>query len=77
MTVFPLRIGRPDVSIVTGSRYTAAKIIFYVVTLPAETPLIRYAQENHKSVISGAEVFAIQAVEQFILCVYLMSYLQC
>jgi len=45
----------------------AARIIFDVVALPAETPLIRYAQENHKPVISGAEVFAIQAVEQFSL----------
>lgn len=42
-----------------------ARIIFDVVALPAETPLIRYARENNKSVISGAEVFAIQAVEQF------------
>lgn len=45
----------------------AARVIFDVVALPAETPLIRYAQEKHKSVISGAEVFAIQAVEQFSL----------
>lgn len=45
----------------------AARVIFDVVALPAETPLIRYAQEKNKSVISGAEVFAIQAVEQFSL----------
>lgn len=45
----------------------AATIIFDVVALPAETPLIRYAKEKHKLVISGAEVFAIQAVEQFSL----------
>lgn len=44
-----------------------ATVVFDVVALPAETPLIRYAREHHKVVISGAEVFAIQAVEQFSL----------
>ncbi|MBS0849379.1 shikimate 5-dehydrogenase [Citrobacter sp. JGM124] len=45
----------------------AATVIFDVVALPAETPLIRYARAHNKAVISGAEVFAIQAVEQFSL----------
>ena len=44
-----------------------AQVIFDVVALPAETPLIRYAKANGKKVITGAEVFAIQAVEQFVL----------
>jgi shikimate dehydrogenase len=44
-----------------------AERVFDVVALPEQTPLIRYAQEKHKPVISGAEVFAIQAVEQFYL----------
>ncbi|ANI30108.1 shikimate dehydrogenase [Yersinia entomophaga] len=44
-----------------------AKIVFDVVALPAETPLIRYAREQGKQVITGAEVIAIQAVEQFVL----------
>ncbi|MEG3129342.1 shikimate 5-dehydrogenase [Pantoea cypripedii] len=44
-----------------------AEIVFDVVALPEQTPLIRYAQEKQKTVISGAEVFAIQAVEQFYL----------
>ena len=44
-----------------------AAVIFDVVALPADTPLIRYAQANAKQVITGAEVFAIQAVEQFVL----------
>lgn len=44
-----------------------ASVIFDVVALPAQTPLIRYAQEKQKSVIGGAAVFAIQAVEQFSL----------
>ncbi|ADU72946.1 shikimate 5-dehydrogenase [Pantoea sp. At-9b] len=43
----------------------AAQVVFDVVALPEQTPLIRAARAQHKTVISGAEVFAIQAVEQF------------
>ncbi|NYE95204.1 shikimate dehydrogenase [Psychromicrobium silvestre] len=45
----------------------AAKIVFDVVALPAETPLIKAARDAGKQVISGAEVIAIQAEEQFVL----------
>jgi shikimate dehydrogenase len=45
----------------------AAQVVFDVVALPAETPLIRYARAQGKQTITGAEVFAIQAVEQFVL----------
>lgn len=44
-----------------------AQIIFEVVALPAETPLLKYAKSQNKTVITGSEVFAIQAVEQFVL----------
>ena len=44
-----------------------AQVIFEVVALPAETPLVTYARNKNKTVITGAEVFAIQAVEQFVL----------
>ncbi len=44
-----------------------ASVVFDVVALPALTPLIRQAQAQGKKTISGAEVFAIQAVEQFVL----------
>lgn len=44
-----------------------AQLVFDVVALPAETPLLSYATKQGKTVISGAEVFAIQAVEQFAL----------
>ncbi len=44
-----------------------AEIIFDVVALPAVTPLIAYAKAQDKTVISGSEVFALQAVEQFAL----------
>jgi len=45
----------------------AAKIVFDVVALPAETPLIRNARAQGKRVITGAEVIALQALEQFVL----------
>ncbi|MCZ2404087.1 shikimate 5-dehydrogenase [Paenarthrobacter sp. Z7-10] len=46
---------------------TAAQVVFDVVALPAETPLVRAARAARKPVITGAEVIAIQAVEQFVL----------
>lgn len=49
------------------SAIDAAQVVFDVVALPAETPLIQYARAHGKPVITGAEVFAIQAVEQFVL----------
>lgn len=45
----------------------AARVIFEVVALPEVTPLIAHARSRNKAVISGADVFAIQAVEQFVL----------
>lgn len=44
-----------------------AQVIFEVVALPAETPLLKFARSQNKTVITGSEVFAIQAVEQFVL----------
>ena len=45
----------------------AAKVVFDVVALPAETPLIKAARAAGKKVITGAEVATIQALEQFVL----------
>ncbi|GCE41413.1 Shikimate 5-dehydrogenase I gamma [Rhodococcus wratislaviensis] len=45
----------------------AADAVFDVVAMPAATPLIRAAAERHKTVITGAEVIALQAAEQFVL----------
>ncbi|WP_437889530.1 shikimate 5-dehydrogenase [Phytobacter sp. V91] len=42
-----------------------ASVIFDVVALPAETPVIKLARQSGKKVISGTEVIALQAVEQF------------
>lgn len=51
----------------TPEEIDRAEVIFDVVALPEKTPLINYAREQHKKVITGSEVFAIQAVEQFAL----------
>jgi shikimate dehydrogenase len=45
----------------------AAQVVFDVVALPAETPLISAARASGKPVITGAEVATIQALEQFVL----------
>ncbi|GLQ98486.1 shikimate 5-dehydrogenase [Dyella mobilis] len=44
-----------------------ATVVFDVVALPPETPLIRLARSLGKPVITGAEVIVLQAVEQFVL----------
>lgn len=44
-----------------------AETIFDVVAMPAQTPLVRLATARGKTVITGAEVIALQAVEQFVL----------
>ncbi|ASN52547.1 shikimate 5-dehydrogenase [Sinomonas sp. R1AF57] len=45
----------------------AARVVFDVVALPPETPLTRAGRAAGKTVISGAEVMTIQALEQFVL----------
>lgn len=44
-----------------------ASTVFDVVAVPPETPVIRVAREQGRSVITGAEVIVLQAVEQFAL----------
>jgi shikimate dehydrogenase len=45
----------------------SARFVFDVVALPPETPLIRLANSLGKATITGAEVIALQAIEQFVL----------
>ncbi len=45
----------------------AAQVVFDVVALPAETPLVKAGRAAGKTVITGAEVATIQALEQFVL----------
>ncbi|MFJ4156977.1 shikimate 5-dehydrogenase [Pseudomonas sp. NPDC089752] len=51
----------------TENAIAAAEWVFDVVAMPALTPLIRRAQMLDKSVITGLEVIALQALEQFVL----------
>ena len=44
-----------------------AQAVFDVVALPAETPLVKAARAAGKTVITGAEVIMLQALEQFVL----------
>ena len=44
-----------------------ADILFDVVAIPVETPLIVRGRAQGKQVITGLEVIAIQALEQFVL----------
>lgn len=61
--------GGPDVDSLSfpEDAVAAAKVVFDVVALPAETPLIKAARAAGKQVITGAEVATIQALEQFVL----------
>ena len=45
----------------------AASVVFDVVALPSETPLVRAGRAAGKTVITGAEVATLQALEQFVL----------
>jgi shikimate dehydrogenase len=45
----------------------AASYVFDVVAAPASTPLIRRAVANGQTAITGVEVIALQAAEQFVL----------
>jgi shikimate dehydrogenase len=45
----------------------AAETVFDVVAAPALTPLVRRARAQGRQVITGSEVIALQAVEQFVL----------
>ena len=44
-----------------------ARTVFDVVALPAETPLILEARAQGRPVVTGLEVVALQALEQFVL----------
>lgn len=45
----------------------AADTVFDVVAVPPETPFVRAGRAAGKTVITGAEVIALQAAEQFVL----------
>ena len=51
----------------TLEQVAAAQMVFDVVALPAETPLIGAARGAGKPAITGADVATLQATEQFVL----------
>lgn len=51
----------------TEEQIDAAQWVFDVVAMPSETPLVEAARQKGKNVITGAEVIALQAAEQFVL----------
>lgn len=51
----------------SAEQVAAAEVVFDVVAIPVETPLIRLARSLGKRVITGGEVIVLQAVEQFVL----------
>ncbi|TKI05318.1 shikimate 5-dehydrogenase [Martelella alba] len=51
----------------TEQQIEQADAVFDVVAQPVETPLIVHARARRKTVVTGAEVIAIQALEQFAL----------
>jgi shikimate dehydrogenase len=67
VNVTPIGMQGPDADALAFSpaHIAAAETVFDVVAFPAETPLIRAARAAGKSVITGAEVIALQAAGQF------------
>jgi len=61
--------GGPDAETLAFSEnaIAAAERVFDVVAMPARTPLIRRAVALGKPVITGLDVIALQALEQFVL----------
>lgn len=59
--------GGPDVDALSypNSAIEAAQVVFDVVAMPVETPLIKAGRAAGKKVITGGEVIALQAAEQF------------
>ncbi|MHA7178675.1 shikimate 5-dehydrogenase [Arthrobacter sp. MDB2-24] len=69
LNVTPLGMAGADADALAfpQSAIDAAQVVFDVVASPSETPLILAAREAGKPVITGAEVVALQAEEQFVL----------
>lgn len=59
--------GEADESAFPENMVCAAAFVFDVVASPPETPFIRLARAQDKPVITGGEVIALQALEQFVL----------
>lgn len=69
VNVTPLGMEGPDRDALAfpSAMIASCDIAFDVVALPAKTPFVRDAETAGKTVLSGAEVIVMQAVEQFVL----------
>ncbi|MHA7241237.1 shikimate 5-dehydrogenase [Arthrobacter sp. TMS1-12-1] len=69
LNVTPLGMTGPDADALAfpQAAIDAAQVVFDVVASPSETPLILAARAAGRPVITGAEVVALQAEEQFVL----------
>ncbi|PYI67210.1 shikimate 5-dehydrogenase [Arthrobacter livingstonensis] len=69
VNVTPLGMAGADENVqpFSDAQVRAAQVVFDVVALPSETPLVKAARTAGRDVITGAEVIAIQAEEQFVL----------
>ena len=69
VNVTPLGMAGPQVDELAFEQAAidAAHTVFDVVATPADTPLIKAARALGKPVITGDQVAAIQALEQFVL----------
>jgi shikimate dehydrogenase len=69
VNVTPLGMEGADAAVLafSAAQIAAASHVMDVVAQPAETPLILAALAGGKTVISGAEVIVLQAIEQFVL----------
>jgi shikimate dehydrogenase len=61
--------GAPEESLspFTAEFVSRARAVFDVVAMPIETPLIKMAEAEGKQIVTGFEVQALQALEQFVL----------
>lgn len=59
--------GNADTLAFPRAAIESAQLVFDVVAVPVETPLVRAAREAHKTVITGGDVIVLQAVDQFVL----------
>ncbi|QTF72241.1 shikimate 5-dehydrogenase [Arthrobacter woluwensis] len=67
VTPLGMRGAEEDTLSFPQSAIEAAELVFDVVAMPSETPLLKAARAAGKPVITGAEVASIQAEEQFVL----------
>lgn len=69
VNVTPLGMEGDEADVVAFPQHAieAARVVFDVVASPSETPLVLAARHRGTPVITGAEVVALQAEEQFVL----------